>query len=297
MRAQIPPEFAASIQNRPAEPAVSGSQWLCELPRLIDDVRTDWELEPDGATMFGQCALVVPVRAGGAEAILKLTWPHPEAATEHLALRAWDGAGAVRLLRADPRRWALLLERLESTDLTTVSIVDSCEAIGALMARLDRPALPQPPRLSELSARWMQQLEAGSRRVPRRFTEQAGSLLRDLSSAAHVDDRLVHQDLHFHNVLAARRGPWLAIDPKPVAGMWEFAVAPALWNLPELTAAAHNPRAHLLLRLGLICDAAGLDEDRAAAWTFVRAVLNALWQEDDPGWVTQMITVAKAMTG
>ena len=37
---------------------------------------------------------------------------------------------------------------------------------------------------------------------------------------------LLHQDLHAENVLAAGREPWLVIDPKPLAGEREFAVAP-----------------------------------------------------------------------
>ena len=37
---------------------------------------------------------------------------------------------------------------------------------------------------------------------------------------------LVNQDLHGDNVIAAEREPWLLIDPKPLAGEREFAVAP-----------------------------------------------------------------------
>src|SRR5581483_2406595 len=37
---------------------------------------------------------------------------------------------------------------------------------------------------------------------------------------------LCHQDLHGENVVAAQRGPWLVIDPKPIAAEREFAVAP-----------------------------------------------------------------------
>jgi streptomycin 6-kinase len=37
---------------------------------------------------------------------------------------------------------------------------------------------------------------------------------------------LVHRDLHGENVLPATREPWLVIDPKPLAGEREFAVAP-----------------------------------------------------------------------
>src|SRR5699024_5624812 len=98
----------------------SGEDWIEDLPGLVDDLLEEWELEPIGPSTHGVCAVVIPVRLLGSgradagvlgEAVLKVTWPHPEAATEHLALQTWSGHGAVRLLRADPSRFALLLER------------------------------------------------------------------------------------------------------------------------------------------------------------------------------------------
>ena len=58
--------------------------------------------------------------------MLKLSSPHEEAEHEAVALQAWRGDGAVRLLRADPRRWALLLERLHADeDLTRVGDLEA----------------------------------------------------------------------------------------------------------------------------------------------------------------------------
>lgn len=289
---EVPESFRALIAGRAAEPDVGGDDWLAELPRLVDEMCRRWGLAPDGPVWHGQCAVVLPV----GDAVLKLTWPHAEARHEHLALRAWDGDGAVRLLRADPAHWAFLLERLDRTDLRSTDVLEGCEVIGGLVRRLDRPALPPVDRLSDRAERWERLCREGSPRVPRRFTDRAAALLRDLAQDDGLDSRLVHEDLHFENVLAAGRAPWVAIDPKPVSGRWEFAVAPVLWNRPDLTADAYNARAHLRLRLGIVCDAAGLDEDLAAAWSFVRVVVNALWGADDPDWVTRMITVAKAVT-
>lgn len=41
-------------------------------------------------------------------------------------------------------------------------------------------------------------------------------------------DRLLHWDIHDENVLAGDRSPWLAIDPKPLAGDPGFELWPAL---------------------------------------------------------------------
>ena len=68
--------------------------------------------------------------------MLKVTWPHPEAASESLALQTWNGHGAVRLIRADPSRFALLLERLDTRDLTRVDIDAACGVVGDLLTTL-----------------------------------------------------------------------------------------------------------------------------------------------------------------
>ena len=44
---------------------------------------------------------------------------------------------------------------------------------------------------------------------------------------------LIHADLHYENVMAADREPWLAIDPKPVSGDPHYELAPMLWNRVE----------------------------------------------------------------
>jgi streptomycin 6-kinase len=73
-----------------------------------------WELRIDGPSMNGRCALVLPVlRADGTPAALKLQDVDEETAGEPVALRVWDGDGAVRLLEADADTGTLLLERLD----------------------------------------------------------------------------------------------------------------------------------------------------------------------------------------
>lgn len=302
----IPPDFAARLAARPADPllaaaggeAVTGAAWLERLPRLLEERLAAWNLTLDedaaGAPWTGHGAVVLPVlRHTLRPAVLKLTWPHLEARHEHLALRLWDGAGAVRLHAASPPDAALLLERLDADrPLTAEPVLDACEVIGGLMRTLDRPATAQFDAVADKGERWLAKLAAPVAAVPRRLQVQARSHLRRLLDDA-PEPRLVHEDLHDGNVLAPLdpgrgadvgpaaghdpgRGPWLAIDPKPVAGEWAYAVAPIVWNRPELTAAAHHARTHVRLRADVVAEAAGLDEERVRAWTFVRLVLNAV---------------------
>jgi streptomycin 6-kinase len=287
-----------------ADRSATWAGWLRALPRLMADVTAQWQLEPDGEPMTGETAVVVPVvTASGEPAVVKFGLPHPESAHEHLALRAWAGDGAVRLLRADPRRGVLLLERADADgDLSSVPVLEACEVVAGLYARLHRPALPQLVRLSDHAARWARELAAlrESHVVPRRFVDQAIALADGFATDHATDGALIHTDLHYFNVLAATREPWLAIDPKPMAGDPAYEIAPLLWNRWTEAVATGDVRNAVRERMFTVCDAAGLDEDRVRACIVVRELVNVLWSTTDPsatdpGWITTATAIVKAV--
>ncbi|GAA1153953.1 aminoglycoside phosphotransferase family protein [Nocardioides aquiterrae] len=269
-------------------------------PALPRELLEEWQLTPDGAPRFGRCAIVLPVRtAAGGPAALKVSTPHWEAELEHLALQHWRGDGAVRLLRADPRRFALLLERLHVEDLGGMWDVEACEVVASFYPRLHVPAGPQFVTLSSCVRRWVEGLRELPRDapVPRRLVEQAVALGRDFLADERTDGRLIHTDLHYDNVLAADREPWLVIDPKPLSGDPHYEVAPLLWNRwAELTdPVGQGVRRGVRARFHATVDAAGLDEDRARDWVVFRMVANAMGEPDDADWVTRCVTIAKSV--
>jgi streptomycin 6-kinase len=310
----IPAHFAHRVSGYAPEGYASGEDWLADLPALLADLLAEWELEPSGRSMSGVCSVAVPVRLLGArreavgasgEAVLKVSWPHHEAATEALALQTWNGHGAVRLVRADPSRFALLLERLQTRDLTSLPVDDACGVLGDLLAVLRRPPHPRIPSLTAYAERKAHELREAPPVLPRRYLDQAAALARELVVRPPEEDRLLHTDLHFMNVLAAYRSPWLAIDPKPMAGDPCFEVAPALWNRADELGTGSQVRWSLRRRLEIICERAGLDEGRARAWTIVREADNGLvaaqsaddaasreWAHDR---VSLAVTIIKAM--
>jgi streptomycin 6-kinase len=299
MRVHLPADFMAQALHDDGV-----VRWLAGLPRLIDSVLADWVLTVDGPVMTGSNAVVLPVVDGaGAPAALKVGWPHWEAELEHLALRLWDGQGAVRLLRANPRRFALLLERADDQrDLNARPVLEACQTAAGLYRLLHRPATEQFVRLSVLAADWARRLGLlhDHPLVPRRLVDRAASLATAFATDPQTDGVLVHTDLHFDNVLGATRAPWLAIDPKPVSGDPHFEVAPLLWNRWEEVTASGNVRAAILDRLYTVIDAAELGEDRVRNWVLVRQMVNALWELEsspmpDQGWLTKSIVVAKAV--
>jgi streptomycin 6-kinase len=282
-----------------------GPDWAAfveRLPRLFRDLVEEWELTVDGESSHGYCSLVVPVRRGAEPAVLKLTFADDEGEHEALALQRLGGAGAVRLLRADPHRGALLLERLHRTDLDSLPVLDACEVVAGLSRRIHVPALPQLRRVTDYLDRWTPQLRALPRDapIPHRLVEQTLSLVSDLFTDPGPGVML-HGDLHFQNVLAADREPWLVIDPKPMAGDPHYEPAPMLWNRWDETLATGDVRFALRRRFHTLVDAAGLDEELARDWVVVRMVYNMVWELDDhPNdpdreWLTKCVAICKAV--
>jgi len=289
------------------------ARWLDRLPRLAEELVAEWRLTPSAAPLHGYCSLVLPVSdADGTEGALKITFDGDEESLhEALALQHWGGAGAVRLLRADPRRRAMLLAWLPGPDLADTWDVEACEAVGGLYGRLHIPALPQLASVESYVEGWLRDLDGLGRDVPvpRRYVEQALALGRGLLADAPAPV-VVHGDLHYANVMADAAGEWVAIDPKPMAGDPHYEPAPMLWNrIDELSgpAAVGSVRDGLRRRFHAVVDAGGLDEDRARDWVVVRMVINAGWTVEDARradrrltgeeqeWITRCIAVTKAV--
>ncbi len=218
-----------------------------------------------------------------------------------------ERAAAVRMVRADPRRRALLLERLHHRTLDDLGELEACEVVAGLYPRLHLPAFPQLRPLTGYFERWLDDLAALGRElpVPPRMVEQALHLGRALVTDPASTGTVVHGDLHFQNVLAADREPWLAIDPKPMSGDPHYEPAPMLWNRWEEMAG--DLRGGIRRRFHTLVDAGGLDEHRARDWAVVRMVVDASWSamdarradrslsSDERDRITQCVAIVKAV--
>lgn len=269
----VPASFVADVLRREGK---AGRRWLDSLLAQVESCCAEWGLALAGPPMHGGLSLVVPVRRGKERAVLKLVWAEADAAQEALALAAWGGKGAVRLLTAEPERHALLLERLDHT--RTLGALPNGEAFavaGRLLRRLAVSAPTGVPRLADVAAelavalpeRW----ERAGRPMDLRLVDAACTLAGELGPGA--GEQLIHTDLHDDNILAGERGSWLAIDPKVVAGEPAFGVAPLLWRRVDTMAGPAELAAHL----HTLCAAAALDPERVRAWSLVRCLDYWLW--------------------
>lgn len=251
---------------------VSREAWEEWLPHLVHEVVEAWSLRLGEPFAAGEGGYAAPVeRADGTSAVLKLALPHRESEHEAEALRRWDGDGAVRLLARDDSRSAMLLERCEpGLPLAQVGLDRAVGVFVELLPRLWQPAGSPFRSLADEAAWWVRQIpkrwEEFGRPFERRLLDAALEFLIELAPT-QGPSVLLHQDLHADNVLAARREPWLVIDPKPLSGEREFGLAPIVRSF-EL---GHSREA-VLRRLDRMTSDLGLDRDRVRCWTIGQTI-------------------------
>ncbi len=249
----------------------SGARWLDELPDRLRTLCEKWSLAPDWDGAAGNVSLVVPVTRNGQRHMLKVQWPHAECALEADALRVWNGDGAINILAHDGAAHALLLEHCcPGTHLSDAGHPDPIGVVIDLLPRLWKP-VGQPFRtLRDEAAAWASSLyrdwEDAGKPCREYLVDAAHGYLSDLKDT-QGDAVLLHQDLHGHNIIAAERRPWLAIDPKPLRGEREFSVAPIVRSMEF----GHS-RANTMYRLDRLTAELPLDRQRALGWTIAQTM-------------------------
>jgi streptomycin 6-kinase len=266
-----PREFAAQ-QHAP------GREWIHALPGLTAEMCRRWDLVDAGGPVHnGYRAVVRSVTQRGSPYVLKLSWPAETVVTEALALRAWNGDGAVQLMDFDEEHGALLLEQLDAQrTLGTLPVLSAARVAGDVLRRLairSPGGLPTTQeRAAEIAATLRDRQQRNGDPIPDRFIDTATSMAEAI--AARDGARLlVHADLHYGNVLGRGDRAWAAIDPKSVTGDPEHAVPELMWTRVDDVSGTSGVRQ----LLNTIVDAAHLDPHLAMQWVVVRCVDYWLW--------------------
>ena len=179
----------------------------------------------------------------------------------------------------------MLLERLDaSRDLTTMQDdLVAAQIIAELLVQLN--AVPAPADLRQLRDVALATLAGTPQAIrklgdanERRLLINCAARLKELITGP-IENRLLHWDLHYFNVLATLDGSqrWTAIDPKPLSGDSGFELLPALWNRWDDLVETGDVSRALLGRFDLMTEVLELDRSRAAAWTLGRVLQNAVW--------------------
>lgn len=261
----------------------AGRTWLSALPDIVEQLAARWSLRVGRAFEGGSVAFTAPAeREDGTAVVLKVSFVDRETRHEGDALALWDGCGAVRLLDADPEEGALLLERLEP-GTSLLEHADPDEAITMackLLQRLWRPLPDGHPfiHVTDEIARWRDLIAATcfERGISAQFdpsiVSEALHLCMYLATTAGPPI-LANRDFHLGNVLAAKREPWLVIDPKPLAGEAAFDTGHLVRTL--LPGKPNRQDAARVVRR--VASQLNLDPERVRAWAFVRSVEDIAW--------------------
>ena len=303
----IPDDFARAVV---AFRGAGGEAWLRSLGATVEECAARWSLEVGPPFLPLSYNYVAPAtRADGARLVLKVCFPcDAEAATEREALRLYDGRGSARLLDSDAGSGSLLLERLEPgtrlADLCETDDEGATSAAASVMRTLLRP-LPLAHEFPSVGdwgkgfERHRARFDGTSGPLPARLFEEAETLFRELNDSA-AEPVLLHGDLHHWNILAARRGPWLAIDPKGVVGEPAYEVGALLRNPIEQILNWPNLARVTARRIRQLSDELGFEPERVRGWGLSQAILAAVWSCEDGGdsshWVACAEAIAAAKT-
>ncbi|HEX8196105.1 MAG TPA: aminoglycoside phosphotransferase family protein [Pyrinomonadaceae bacterium] len=264
-----------------------GAEWLEDLPVLVAEIAENWSLVVEEFFPNLSYHFVAPcVCSDGTKAVLKVGFNEPDSIvfSEAKMLELLQGNGAVKLLKFDKKRCALLLERLmPGEDLTALSRKNDEQATAIAIDVMRKMSLAQFkandfPDLKKWTASFRQ---AENTDFSQRHFQKAQRIFDELTGASEA--RLLHGDLHHQNILSAEREPYLAIDPKGIIGDIGFEIAvflnnPRSWILT-------NPKRGEILEKRIRQFASGFEIPplELRKWAYAEAVLSAWWTFEDNG--------------
>ncbi|MEW2438399.1 aminoglycoside phosphotransferase family protein [Streptomyces caniferus] len=270
-----PQRLVSSLSGDPESPV---REWLDALPTLVQQRLEAWDLTLERVQApGGRSSLVCLVRQKDqTPAALKFPVPGGVFAHEGTALEAWDGWGAVRLLRSDATSGALLLERLQGgVSLRSLPEAKALLEAAGTVRRLWVPAAPDHA-FETLAGRTEEAAE--TLRTAGALTPSAGPLVdRALELRRALPDGsderfLLHGAFRQGKVLAGERAPWLAVGPSPVVGERAYDLAALVLDRFEDLAAGAGAAAAARRRVAKLADSLEVDRDRLRDWTLYRAV-------------------------
>lgn len=289
----LPPKF---IENISGLYGAKGEKWLADLPRIVNEISGKWSLEIDKVfpnLSFNFVASCID-KAGG-NFVLKIGVPEKDSSIlyEKRALEAFDGNGAVTILKFDGKLCAMLLERaIEGKTLSEVCGEDYAKAIEIaveVMKKLPRNP-PDKSKFINLES-WINGL---NRAAEENFAlEKVGKARKFFAALVEPFERkiLLHGDVHFDNILSARREPFLLIDPKGVIGEIGYEIAVFLNDLAGWTEHLPNQKEILASAVESFSKAFIISSSDLRKWAYAFAVLSAWWMMEDFGkdWEAQIL--------
>ena len=248
--------------------------------KKLNNYLTAWNLSNPKLLMQTMTSHIYTVTHESETVILKLLSPSEiDEQRGAVALRCFDGHGAVRLLRFDVG--AQLMEYAAGDELVILVERGEDENATHIIAQVIQQLHSVPQNIPHdgliMLEHWFEALfnKATSDRqmgIDSIYVHSASLAKQLLVDPREV--RVLHGDIHHRNIRKTSRG-WLTFDPKGLIGERTYDCANTLCNpvMPELV---HN-ETRLLTNAAILADTLALDLSRVLAFTYAYACLNASW--------------------
>ena len=284
---ELPKKFTRNVLDLCGE---KGEQWLSDLPLIIGEIEEKWALKAKKHFPHLSYNYVAPCICadGSDEAVLKIALPlnNPEIFNEAEYLQAADGKGAVKLLKLDKSRRAILLEKLTpGKNLKEIYQGDVSQTIDIAIKVLHRLLNESSNKTKFLRLEdWFNDLfvKAEKTKFPRKTQAKAREFYEKLS-LAQKRKFLIHGDLHHENILSAKREPFLAIDPKGIIGDIGYEIAVFLNNHLWWLSKSSNLMEKLDEAVQNFSESFEIEQNDLRKWAFAQIVLSAWWTFDENG--------------
>jgi len=272
--------------------------WLDGLGDLIGDVRDRWSVELGDASATEEAYLLDAQREG--EALrLELSYPDGWWVETTLALEAWRGDGALRLLEQDAHG-VRLLER--SSPAPQEDELGRVRDIADIVRRL---WVAPPGGITTVAVEvraWTSELPERHVKAGRPFDREVVRGAADLLSTlgpTQGERVLLHGDLHLASLALAddRR---VLTSPRPLVGEREFDLASLLRDTPnDLIADVNEGRRRVKERSETLIGELGCNATRLKNWAYATAVDQAVWlaENGDQAGGAALVETARLIRG
>ncbi|MBA4118423.1 MAG: hypothetical protein C0514_05990 [Candidatus Puniceispirillum sp.] len=260
-----------------------GAAWIASLDATVEERAKLWQLSqilPVPNMSWHYVARALSPDHG--PVCLKIGCDGELMQREWLALRAFQGYGAVEVLDYDPALCALLL-RCAVPGITLKALFDADEdraitvygrAVNALFGASDWPDGAQSVQ------EWLNVFHrVDESKLPHGVLARATHLSVALLNidGAHA---FLHGDLHMENILQNDR-TFVVIDPKGIVGPKGFEVAAFDFLKDQELSPGSQARAHFERRVTTLSALTGVSPQTLRDWVYVRLVLAASWCLED----------------
>ncbi len=282
---KLPPKFR---QNVIGLYGTKGEKWLADLPQMLETICTKWSLKLED--FFPNLSFNFVAKCSdkdGEKYVLKVGVPDEDSPllTEKNTLEAFDGKGAVKVIKFDENLCAMLLERaIDGKTLSETCGEDYVKAVEIVIQVLKK--LPRNPIDKTHFINLEKWIDGLNRAVTEKFAPAKVTKAQEFFAALvePLEQKiLLHGDVHFDNILSAKREPFLLIDPKGLIGEIGYEIAVFLNDLAGWTEHLANRKTILYKAIKRFSKEFAVSEQNLRKWCFAFAVLSAWWMMEDFG--------------